>query len=807
MRRAIRQWARRFGRQPALTLFLLLSLALALGGGTAALSLANAVLWRELPFDEAAELVDLEPRRDDRTRAWVSKAELDALRAPMPPFTSMAGYTGADFNARSEPGLPPEPLLGTLVSADFFRVFRIDAALGQLPASDAYTPGGERVVLISHELWQRRYRGAPDIVGRVIRLAGPEYLHDIDGAYRVIGVLSPRVWLFWKRTDLVLPFRADANRGVSPEARVIERVAARLAPAASLDGARAVAEARVARARQVGAATPVTSIAMSALQDAYFRDVRPHLVIVAIVAGVVFLLAATNVALSAATQALHRRRETAIRLAVGAGHGRLLLETFHETSVTVVVAGVMGVVIAMWVIGVLVAQVPGGWLSRVPGQAGAVRIDGAVAMCLFGGLSIVTLVSSGVVHLSARRLRPWQLLGSAMSSDSPASRAWRGAMVAGEIAMCTAAVVTATALASQVAGLRGVDLGIDPERAVATWLSLDMSKYREPAARAAYYDTLIAELQQAATVETVGAVDLPFHFDWQSTRVGVEGRPDVSDVSVLARAATPGYLAASGVELLDGRWIAASDRQGSPDVAVVSESLARAIWPDGGAIGQIVRTGTSPETTAAATVVGIVSDTRHAPHEPPDRTLYRAVAQSPPSWLYFIVRAHATPEQVMATVSAAVWRVDSDQPLEGPWTIEKWIDDRTGEMRFLAVLTTVFATLGAALAAAGLYGLTAFWVAESTRDLGIRRAIGARDAQITVWFASRAVAVVVPGLAAGALMHAGAMRSVVAAIEGLQPTGWAPLLAGLALVAACAAAGALVPFKRALAADAMSLMR
>lgn len=807
MRDAMRLWVRRSARQPALTLFLLLSLALALGGGTAALSLASAVLWRELPFDEASQLVDIEPRRDGRTRAWISKAELEALRAPMSPFASMAGYTPADFSAPSEPGLPPEPLLGMLVSADFFRVFRIDVSQGQLPSEDAYTRGGERVVLLSHELWQRRYRGAPDIVGRAIRLSGPEYLNDVDGDYRVIGVLPSSLWLFWKRTDIVLPFRPDANLDAYPNGRVLERVVGRLAPATGVDGARALSEGMVARVGPLGGAEPLSAISMSAFQDAFFRDVRPHLLIVAVVACVVFLLAATNVGLSAATQALVRRRETAIRLAVGAGHGRLLLETFRETGISVAVAGVVGLLIALWIIGALATQVPGGWLSRLPGQQSAVRIDGAVAVCLFAALAVLALVSSGVVHLSARRLRPWLLLGSVMSTDSPASRAWRAAMVAGEIAICTSAVVTATVLVWQLSSLRGVDLGIEPDHAVATWLSLDMSKHRDPAARVRYYDAITTELQQLPAMEAVGAVDLPFHFNWQSERVHVDSRPDLSETSGLARAATPDYLAASGIALIDGRWIAAADREGSPDVAVLSESLARALWPQGGAIGQVVRSGASPDRAMPAIVVGIVSDTRHAPHQPPDRILYRAVAQSPPSWLYFVVRARTTPEQVMSAVSAAVWRVDPDQPLEGPWPMQKWIDDRTVHVRFLVMLTGIFAALGAALAAAGLYGLTAFWVAESKRDLGIRRAIGARDRQIVKWFAWRVVAVVVPGLIAGALLHVGAMRAVIATIEGLQPSGWMSIATGLALVAACAAAGALVPFRRALAADAMSLMR
>jgi len=304
MSQALRLWARQASRQRALTAFLMLSLAVSLGGGAFALSLNSAVLWRNLPFENARDLVSIDARDDDGQRRWLSWSELHSVTASrIEPFESVAGFTAADFNALSEPGLPPEPLSATVVSPDFFDTFGVRAALGGLPALASYGASRDRVVLLTHQFWQRRYRGATNIVGRAIRLSRPEYLGGGDEAYRVIGVLSSDTWLFWRDFDVVLPMQAELSRISDPSRGLFERTVGRTTRDASLSSARASGPILLERIRLAGSSRPVSSLSVSGLQDSIFADLRPQLTVVLWLAAIVFFLAGTNVVISMIAQA------------------------------------------------------------------------------------------------------------------------------------------------------------------------------------------------------------------------------------------------------------------------------------------------------------------------------------------------------------------------------------------------------------------------------------------------------------------------------------------------------------------------
>lgn len=809
MSRAFTLWLRRFAQQKGLIGFLLVSLGVSVGAAAVALSLNSAVLWRALPFPEPERLVSLKPRNAEGQARWLSWPEFSALSSgAAAPFQSVAGYTAADFGALSEPGLPPEGLAGTLASAELFPMLGIEPELGRLPDAEAYLPGSERVVLISHELWQRRYRGAEGMVGRVIQLAGPEYLEGADGAYRVIGVLPERTWLFWKRFDVVLPMKAGQARMSNPNRGLVERVIARLDAGASPAAARTQNDVLRTRVNSAGATLPVSTIAIEPLQDALFADLRPKLMTLLTIAGIVFLLAAVNVVIAVTVQALQRRRETAICIAIGASGRRVFGEAVRDNAVTVIAGALLGAGLAAVLTWVVIDQAPDGWLSRVPGQAGAFRLDGTVLALLVVASGVLIALSGAAAYASVRRLSPWMLIGSAMSGESKAAFRWRSVLVAGEIALCAAVVITATVLLIQLRNLGSVDLGVATDRTTVVWLNLSASKYADQPSRTAYYDRLLEDVGRIPGVEATGGVDLPFHQGWQTARVRRDA-PGAVAVGSLSRAATPGYLSVGGLHIRDGRWIEDADREGSGAVAVVSETLASELWPGQRAVGQLVHvdTGAPSRVPVALTVVGVVSDTRRAPHLPPDRTLFRPVAQAAPPWLYLVVRSAAAEHELMTAVTAAVWRTDPDQMIDGPWQMSEWVEERTADIRFVVLLTTILAGLCALLAAAGLYGLTAFWVAQSAQDLGVRRAIGAGDRQILGWFTRRWAAVAVPGLVCGLLLQAAASRIVVAGIDGLQPPSWLQLATGFALIAVCSIAAAVAPLLRALNTDAASLMR
>ena len=520
MRHVLRLWMRQASSQTALTVFLVLSLAISLGGGAFALSLNSAVLWRSLPFEDARELLALEAKDNDGQPRWLSWRELESLTtSSISPFDSIASYTAADFNALSAPGLPPEPLSATVVSPNFFTTFGISTALGQLPDANTYGVSRDRVVLLTHDFWQRRYRGAADIVGQSVRLSRPEYLGGGDEAYRVIGVLPRNTWLFWKNFDVVLPMQAELSRISDPSGGLFERTVARTNRGAGLRSARSSAPLLLERIRTAGSNRPLASLSVTPLQDAIFADLKPQLTVILWLAMIVFALAGINVVVSTIAQAADQRRSTAIRLAVGASYGRLFSETLRQHGITLFLAAGLGLVLAQWLVVGVGSQMPDGWLTRIPGELSALRVDGYVLSWLLAGLVVVILISSVAVHAATRSLKPWSLLGVAGSEDNLRSRGWRSTLVAGEIALCSAVVMTSATMVVQLKTLQGVTLGVEKARTSAVWVNLGSAALSEPAARVTYYDRIFREAESLPGIEAVGGVSHPFHFGWQSVQV------------------------------------------------------------------------------------------------------------------------------------------------------------------------------------------------------------------------------------------------------------------------------------------------
>lgn len=518
---APRLWIRQASRQRALTVFLILSLAVSLGGGTFALSLNSAVLWRGLPFEDASNLVALDARNADGQRRWLSWLELESVAASRTEFfESVAGYTAADFNALSEPGLPPEPLLATVVSPHFFTTFRISPAQGRLPEPEAYGASRDRVVLLTHDFWQRRYRGATEIVGRSVRLSRPEYLGGGVEAYRVIGVLPPETWLFWRDFDVVLPMQAELSVIADPSRGVYERVVGRTATDATLMSARASAPALLDRIRATGSNRSITSLTVSSLKDALFADLRPQFTVILWLAVVVFSLAGINVVISTIAQAAEQRRDTAIRLAIGASYRRLLGDTLYQHGITLCLAAGAGLAFAQWLVVGVGSEMPDGWLSRIPGELSALRVDSYVLASVFAGLAGMSLVSGGAVHAVTRRLNPWSLLGVAGAEDTVRSRTWRSLLVGVEIALCSAVVITAVTLVSQFTTLRGVAFGVDQTRTSAVWVNLGSAELTDRTARVTYYDRILREAESLAGVEAIGGVSHPFNLGWGRFKCG-----------------------------------------------------------------------------------------------------------------------------------------------------------------------------------------------------------------------------------------------------------------------------------------------
>jgi putative ABC transport system permease protein len=794
------QWLRDARRKPGQLGFLVLSLSVALASALAAIALNAAVSWRDLPFAQADALVKVEVRSTDAQPRWLTWPELRALAAdPRSSFSAMAAYTVADVGLTADGDRPPEALLATMVSPEFFGVLGVGLSAGRSFSDAEHQPGGPRAVLLSHELWQRRYGGDPAVIGRTVDVSLPDYLDEPGGRHLVVGVLAPQTWLFWRRFDMVTPFRADPKLLGDPRAQLIEHVVARLRPGATVVSAQASAPLLTAAMRQAGGGEATDTIQIAALRSALFRDLQPKLHLVLAIALVVFLLAGVNVVVAASTAALERQSETAVRLALGASPARLVRDTGAQLLVTVVVSSLLALLLSGSFIAAILGIVPDAWLARVPGGAAAVRVDTlgvAIAVVLLAALGAASALWAWR-HMA--RLSVTALLAAIRHDDAPTRHRWRAMIVAGEVALCTTVVLVASTLAFQLWELRRVDLGVRADRTSAVWINANPEKYADPGRRATYFERLLGELGRVPGVEAVAGIDLTFQMDWQTVKVSVGDRLETPPLTALDRAATASYRALGGLTLIDGRWLDPRDRAGAPDVAVVSRSLAEALWPRQRAVGQTLLLDATKERRPI-TVVGVVSDVRHAPQAQPARVVYRSMPQAVPQWLYVLIRTDLTPHRT-AAIASAVWRVDPDQTIDGPWTVQKWIDDRTAYVRFLANLTAMLAVVAMVLAAAGLHALMRYWVQAARRELGIRRAVGASHRDVLAWFGRRWASVVLPASALGVLLQFALMRATASRIESVQSASLVHLLVGTLVVVAYASGAAGTALVQALRVD------
>jgi predicted permease len=797
MVRALVLWCRRVRRDTTLLVFVVVSLGLPLGAACAALALHVATIWRALPFHAADQLVKIEARSTGSAPRWLALPELAALSAAPPaPFEAVAGYTVADFTLASEGDVPAQGLLATLVTPGLMPLLGINPMLGRVPDAESYSAAGARVALLSHDLWQRRYGADPGVVGKTIQLSTVDYYRGASGSYRVIGVLPPDLWLFWKRADLVVPLRVEDQQAADVNAGLVEHVLGRLQPDAEVDAARTAGAQMVARLRALGARETLDAIVIGDLARAHFRRQEGPLRAVLAVAAIVVVLAIANVMIAAIADAIRRRRETAIRVALGGAFRRLLMETTWEMSFTMAVAGAFALVVAAVLIAAMTTLVPDSWVARIPAAERAFRVDWWVIGSIVALCGVAAVASSVLVQRLARVRSNWQLLASSTATPIAGSTRLRTGIVAVEVALAVCAVGVGVVLIGELVKLRATDMGVAPAQAAAAWINPDPSRASTQAARAAYFETLIDAVSGHPGVAAAGAIDLPFHFDWEEKAVRPASGTAPPVVEALARAASPGYLDAAGIQLVEGRWFDRGDRSGALPVAVVSRALAGSLFPAGSAIGASMLTD-AKDPASIVTVIGIVSDTRHAPHLPPDRILYRPLAQAGPESIYVVARTHAGIDPMKA-LPEAVWSVNRNQPVDGPWRLQQWVDDRTADLEFVVLFTALLAALGGLMAAAGVYGVAAHWVIESAHELGVRRAIGASDRDVARWLGGRVVRVIVPGAIGGFGLMLLAFRVVLAAVEGVaSPDLWQlgaiGLLAALVLMAA-----ATVPMVRAL---------
>jgi putative ABC transport system permease protein len=794
----LRYSLRQIRRSPGFSFFVVATLAVGIGANTTIFSAANTLLVKPLPWEGSERMVRLYGAYEGRGNEWsVSLPNAEDWRALSTVFDDVAWYQGASVSVADEG--TPERLVGVRSSANLLGLLGARPLIGRAYSADETHPDGERVVVLSHGLWQRRYAGAPDVLGRTISLSGLPHT--------IVGVMPEDFAFPSSQSELYLPLRSTsgtwnrANGGLQLLGRLREGVTIEQAQA-DMNGVSA----------RLAAEHPSTNADLSAfirpLRDALYGGGSTSLTIYLLLGGVAFvlLIACVNVANLLLARATSREREIAVRAAIGAGRGRVVRQLVTESLVLAAFGGAAGVLLAVWGVRALGSVVP-----ATSGLPSTFAIDGVVL-----GFTAALVVLTGVLFglapaVQTARVELTTLMGGRTGASSRRRGRSRAALVIAEVALASILLVCAGVMIRSMVGLLGTDPGFRADNVLTLRVALDAS-YESAEQVSAFQQQVLERLRTLPGAVEAGAVDFiplggtnnynDFHIE------GVDGNLNAGSLMV-----SPGYIEAMSIPLLRGRTFTAQDAAGSMPVVVISRGLAERYWPGEDPVGRRLLTGWEGGANPNwRTIIGVVGDVRHGGLDnDPRAEFYIPFAQLP--WaarsLTFAVRTQMDPNGIAAAGRDAVWSIDPKQPVYDVRTMDRLVRESNSVVvpRLMAGALAIFGMLALLLAALGLYGVISYNVAQRTYEIGVRAALGARSTDVLALVLRQGMALVAIGLGiglAGALAVTRLLRSLLFEVSPTDPVAFAGM-AGVLLVVAVVAT--IVPARRAAGIDPMSALR
>jgi predicted permease len=786
-------------RRPLFSVTVMATLAVAIAAATTAYGLATAVLWRELPFEDASRLVFVweSQERDGQTRpARVTGSRAAAWRDSSTALSSMASFGAAGFTVDDAAGA--RSIHGVRVAANYFQTLGIAAALGRTFDPRDEVPGSERVVILSHALWQERFGARPAAVGETLRLSGQPYT--------IIGVMPPVVFPAWPVNPASVTLDADSRQLWVPIARTpalaqgrahVFGVVARLAPGFSA----AQAQDELIRATSSAALDPHGAV-VSPFREQFVGDARLPLLVLAAAALAVLLIACANLAALYVAAFEARRAEFAMRAAVGAGLLRLIRQLTVETLLVTACGAVAGMLLARGALTLLPRRLPG----TIPFLT-APALDLQVAMFA----AVLAIAASGMLAAWPT----WRLIRESPAPRGvapPARSVVYRVLVMGQIGVTVALAVSAALLTRSLSSVRQRDPGFSIDRTFVADLSVPAS--RPPSARA----LAITEreiLSRVAAVPGVRAVaaayDHPLESNWTEgfTLIGDVSTRDATHSGEL-RIVSPGYFDAMDVAVRDGRALAESDDLDRPGAVVVNEAFAREIG--GRVLGRRIRSDTPrfqfPDAPQEFVVVGVVEDERSRGLEAPaGPAVYMTTRQFPQHSFALIARTAGDPLLVTADVRAAVRGHSTAIAFDNPASLESLLAGQLVTRDLTTDVVSSFALSALALAALGMYGLLTVAVSGRTREIGVRLALGATPAGVAGHVLRDCLVNTGVGLLIGVALALASGRMIHSMLVGVGPYDVWTMIAVAALLAALAVVAALAPARRAARVDAMLALR
>ncbi|MBV8858093.1 MAG: ABC transporter permease [Acidobacteria bacterium] len=792
----LRYATRRLWKSPGFAAVAVGALALGIGANTAIFSVVNSVLLRPLPYPAPEQLVQLwESRpRQNMPRVEIAPHEFLAWADQCQSFQRLAAIDAAEYNltGRGE----PERVTGALVSAAYFPLLGVAPAHGRAFLDEEDRPGANNVVVLGHELWQSRFNSDPSVVGQTVSLDGV--------ACNVVGVL-PRGFRLPEGAALARPIAFSAEDRAQPGSHFLN-VLGRLKEGVSVEQASAEMATVAARVEQsLGGTNVGHQVVVVPLHEQVVGGARTALLVLLGAVALVLLIACANVANLLLARAAARRREVAVRAALGASRWRIIRQLLAESLLLSGSGGALGLLLAVWGVDLLVGLDPEG-VQR----AGEVTLDWRV-LAFTLGLSVLTGLLFGLAPaLQASKTDFVESLKEGGRSGQGLARSrLRSSLVVAEVALTLVLLVGAGLLLKSFSRLLAVDPGLDPHHVITMAVSLPQAKYGEPQRITAFYEQLLQEAAALPGVQAAGVVSvLPLTGDDTSNFVQIEGRaplPPGQAMRAGRRNVSADYFRALGIPLKRGRAFTPADTAEAQRVLVINEAMARSFFAGEDPVGKRVRTS---DKSPWAEVVGIVGDVRHQGLDVDTRPeMFFPHLQTPSRQMTLVVRSEGDPVALAGPLRERVRSIDKDQPVGNVKTMEGWLSESVASRRFSAALLGVFAAAAAALAALGLYGVVSYSVAQRTHEIGLRVALGARPRDVLRLVIGQGMTLTLVGTGVGVAVALALTRVMSGLLFGVGATDPAVFVTVPLLLAAVALLACYIPARRATKVDPMVALR
>jgi predicted permease len=798
----LRYGLRTLVKNPGFTTVAVIALALGIGANSAIFSVVNAVLLRPLPYKDPDRLVMVweDDTKGGYPRDTPAAANYIDWRDQNRVFEGMAALADQSFNLTGVG--EPERIEGKRVSASLFTLLGVEPQLGRafLPEEDA--PGGNRVVILSHGLWQRRFGSDMKIIGQPLTLNGE--------SFTVVGVMPPDFQFPSREAELWVPLALSSKEAASRGRHYLE-VLARLKPGVTLQQAQAeMTTIAIRLQQQYPAQNTDLGAVVTSLHEHVAGDIKPALLVLLGAVGFVLLVACANVANLLLARAAVRQKEIAIRVALGASRLRLIRQFLTESILLAALGGGVGLLLSLWGVSLLQSFIP-----ESISQVKAVTLDGRVLVFtllvslltgLIFGLAPATQASNFNLNETLKE-------GGRDSAAGSRGNRLRGLLVITEVAVSLLLLIGAGLLINSFLRLRHVEPGFRTDNLLTMKVVLPKLKYPNQARRSAFYTDLLHRVEALPGVKSAAVTtNLPLYRQGNSTSITIEGRPDPApgqEPIVVTRVISPHYFQTMSIQLSQGRDFSEQDRADSPAVLVISETMARKFWPGEDPVGKRISVGKPESADDWITIVGVVKDVRQfeltAAPKPQMYLSYEQASFFEPNDL--VVRTEVAPLSLAATVRKTVWEVDKDQPVSDIRTMEDILSESMARQRFSMLLLGIFAAVALVLAAVGIYGVMSYSVAQRTREIGLRMALGAQRSDVLKLVVGEGLKLVLIGVVFGliaAFILTRVMASLLFGVSATDPTTFVAISLVLISVAVLAS---YIPARRATRVDPMIALR